>query len=112
MIRLEKLTCTKTYMYPDKSVATPERMASEYPAYEFVTHVVTTDDDRQICYAVDALSTLKEIHKIDGALSEEEAIAALEAKLNEPQPEPEPTAEERIAAAMEFQNLMMLEDVE
>ena len=45
-------------------------------------------------------------------LSEEEAIAALEVIVNTPPPEPEPTADERIAAALEFQNILGLDNVE
>ena len=36
----------------------------------------------------------------------------IEEIVNTPAPEPEPSAEERIASALEFQNLTSLEDVE
>ena len=38
-----------------------------------------------------------------------EAIAKIEELRNTPQPEPEPTAQERIAAALEFQNILNME---
>ena len=42
---------------------------------------------------------------IDSSLSEDEAIARIEELRNAPIPEPDPTAEERIEAALEYQNL-------
>ncbi len=42
---------------------------------------------------------------IDSSLSEDEAIAKIEELRNAPIPEPDPTAEERIEAALEYQNL-------
>ena len=43
---------------------------------------------------------------IDPALTEAEAISKIEELRNAPAPEPDPTAEERIAAALEYQNLV------
>ena len=39
-------------------------------------------------------------------------ILKIEEIVNTPAPEPEPSAEERIASALEYQNLMSMEDVE
>ena len=43
---------------------------------------------------------------IDAALSEDESILKIEEIRNAPPPEPEASAEERIAAALEYQNLV------
>ena len=43
---------------------------------------------------------------IDSSLSEDEAIFKIEEIRNAPSPEPEASAEERIAAALEYQNLV------
>jgi hypothetical protein len=50
------------------------------------------------------------MHGIDKTLSEADAITAIETIMNALTPEPAPDTNERIAAAMEFQNLMMMED--
>ncbi len=54
-------------------------------------------------------------YSIGASLSDEEAIVAIEAELNkEPvatEGEVLPSAEERIAAALEYQNLLAMEDV-
>ena len=51
---------------------------------------------------------MRNFHGIDPALSDAEALVAMEAKVNAPAQDSEPSAEERIAAALEFQNLMNL----
>ena len=45
---------------------------------------------------------------IDSSLSEDKAIAKIEESRNTPSSEPEPSVEERIAAALEYQNLANL----
>ena len=106
MIKLEKFTGTKTYMYPNGEIATPERMKSDFPAIDTFPHVIETDHRRQVCFAVTQLGVLEDMYGIPEGLTDDESIAMIEIKINAPQPEPEPTAEERIAAAMEYDNLM------
>lgn len=65
----------------------------------------------QYSSAVMNLSVLKSNYKIDKSLTEEEAIQAIEDSMNMPM-EIEVTAEERIAAAMEFNNMVMLSNIE
>ena len=104
-IKVEKYTTTKTYMFPDGKLATPEVMQAKYPAITTFTHIIETDESGQVCWAVENLSAIRSMLGIDSALSEDEAIFAIET-LRNTVPEPEISAEERIAAAMEFQNLM------
>ena len=111
MKAIEKYTGTKTYMFPNGALATPEVMQSRFPAIMAFPHIIETDEAGEVCFAVENLSAVKSRYGIDNTLPEDEAIAAIQAIINAPPPVPEPTAEERIAAAMEFQNLMMLEDV-
>lgn len=108
MKRLEKWTGTKTYMYPNGELATPERINSDFPAGLHFAHVIETDEQGQVCFAFMNLSAVRSQYEINPELSDEDAIIELETIINAPQPEPEPSAEERIAAAMEFQNLMLL----
>ena len=104
MLKLEKFDGTKTYMFPSGEIATPERIKADFPAVEVFPHVLEINGN--VCQAVMELGALRGIHNIDEALSEDEAIAAIEEIVNTPAPEPAPSAEERIAAAMEFQNLL------
>jgi len=106
MLKLEKFDGQKTYMFPNGEVATPERIITDFPAVEQFPHVLEVNGD--VCQAVMNLNALRQMHDIPAELTEDEAIQAIEDIINAPQPEPEPTAEERIAAAMEFQNLMNL----
>ena len=105
MLKLEKFDGAKTYMFPDGTLATSEIIRQKFPAVDYFTHVVEVNGD--VCQAVMNLNALRQIHKIADELSEDEAIAAIEAIINTPV-EPEPTAEERIAAALEYQNLLNL----
>jgi hypothetical protein len=106
MIKLEKFTGNKTYMYPNGTIAQPERIKRDFPAVEHFTHVIEVNGN--VCQAVMELAALRQMHNIDDSLTEEEAIQAIQDILNAPEPEAEPTPEERIAAAMEFQNMMLL----
>lgn len=105
MIKIEKYTGVKTYQYPDGTLATPEVMQAKYPAITTFSHVIETDESGQICWAVENLSAIRSMLGINSSLSEDEAIAAIET-LRNTVPEPGVSAEERIAAAMEYQNLM------
>lgn len=103
---IEKYTGTKTYMFPNGAIATPEVMQAQFPAVLTFAHIIETDEAGEVAFAVQNLSAMRSFYKIDPTLSESEAIAAIQEIVNTPEPEPEPSAEERIAAAMEYQNLM------
>jgi hypothetical protein len=51
-------------------------------------------------------------HGLNPTAPPETNIPLLEEAMNAPPPEPEPSAEERIAAALEYQNLTNMEDTE
>ena len=106
MLKLEKFDGTKTYMFPNGDIATPEKIRSQFPAVEYFPHVIEVNGD--VCQAVMNLNALRQLHAIDDMLAESEAISALETIINTPPQEPEPSPEERMAAAMEFQNLLAL----
>lgn len=116
---IEKYDGTKTYMYPNSHIATPEVVTQDFPAWQMFTHVIRTDG--QTIYSFMSLASMRSQYEIDESLSEDEAIAAINEKMNEPRPvvEREPTAEEitatslaSIAASMEYQNLLTLDDAE
>lgn len=106
MVKIEKYTGTKTYMYPNGALATPDTIKNDFPAVEAFTHIIETDEAGQVCFAVQNLAAVRSQLGIDSSLSEDEAITAIEELRNAPIPEPDPTAEERIAAALEYQNLV------
>jgi len=107
--KIEKYDGSKTYMYPNGELATPESIKRKYPASEVFTHIVETDEQGQVMLAFQNLAAVRSQMEIDSSLSEEEAMAKIEEIRNTPQPEPEPTVEERVAAALEFQNVLNME---
>ena len=105
MIKIEKFDGTKTYMFPNGEIATPARLREQFPAIEHFVHVIEVNGE--VCQAVMNLSALRNHHKISDELTESEAIAAIEVIVNTPEViDNTPTADERIAAAMEYDNLM------
>ena len=116
MKRLEKYTGEKTYMYPNAVLATPERVLADFPAAVAFPHVIETDDNGEVLFAIMNLSALRAQYGIDTSLSESEAIQAIQDIINTPEPEPEETVDEstvalqNIAAQLEFQNMMSLDD--
>ena len=110
MKKLEKYTGNKTYMFPNGALATPEKMLEQFPAVLTFAHIIETDEAGEVCFAVENLSAMRSLYEIDASLTEEKAIAAIEQIINAPAPEPEPSAEERIAAALEYQNMASLPD--
>ena len=108
MIKIEKYTGEKTYMFPNGALATPEVIKNEFSAVETFPHIVETDEAGQVCFAIQNLAAIRSQMGIDSSLSEGEAIAKIEELRNAPEPEPEPDANERIAAALEYQNLLSM----
>jgi hypothetical protein len=112
MKKVIKYDGTKTFMYPTGALATPERIQKDFPAVSMFTHIIETDGAEQVCFAVQNLSAMRDVYGVDSSLTEDEAIAKIQEIINTPDPDPEPSAEERIASALEYQNLMSMEDVE
>lgn len=109
----EKYTGDKTYMFLTGKVATPAVIAAEYPATQHFAHIVQTDESGEVLYGILNLATMRSLHGIDPALSEADAIAAIqEAENTVVEVVDEPTAEERIAAALEYQVMASLPDEE
>ena len=108
MVKIEKYTGEKTYMYPNGALATPDVIKKDFSAVEAFTHIIETDEAGQVCFAIQNLAAIRSQLGIDSSLTEDEAITAIEELRNAPEPEPEPTAEERIAASLEYQNLLSL----
>lgn len=106
--KIEKYTGDKTYMFPNGAIATKEAVLKQFPAALTFVHYVETDENGEIMWAFQNLSAMRTMYEIDSSLSEDEALAKIQEIINTPPPEPEPSAEERMASAMEFQNLMSI----
>ena len=110
---LEIYDGTKNYMYPTGKIATVDVMLEKCPAILTFKHVIETDEAGEVCFAIENLSAMRSRFNIDKSLTAEEAVQAIQEILNTPEEIiDEPTAEERIAAALEYQNMASMEDVE
>lgn len=109
---LEKYTGNKTYMFPNGALGTKQAVLEQFPAALDFVHIVETDEAGEVMWAFNNLSAMRTLHEIDKGLSEEEAIAKLQEIINLPPPPPDttPSPQERIAAALEFQNIASMPD--
>lgn len=108
---VEKYTGEKTYMFPNGALANKQAVLEQFPAALDFVHVVETDENGEVMWAFQNLSAMRTMHNIDRQLSESEAIAKLQEIINtEPEVDTTPSAEERIASALEFQTMMSLPD--
>ena len=108
---LEFYTGEKTYMFPNSEIATPERVLQDFPAILTFKHVIETDEAGEVCFAVENFSAMRSRYNIDPSLNDDDALEALQTILNE-EAVYMPSPEERIASALEFQNMMALPDEE
>lgn len=110
MKKVKKYLGTETYMYPGGKLATPDVVLQDFSAATTYPHIVILDENEEVILSLANLSLARMKYKIDSSLSEDEAISAIETIINTPQPTPETVAspEERIAAALEYQNMMSL----
>lgn len=113
MLIVEKYTGEKTYMAPAGKIYDKAAVLADFPAALTFTHIATTDENGEVLFAMQNLSAMRGQYGIDSSLSEAEAIAAIQEILNTPEEtSDEPTAEERIAAALEYQVMASLDDAE
>jgi hypothetical protein len=106
-IRYEIYDGTKTYMYPNGAIATPEKIEEDFPAVTVFPHVIELNGN--VFQAIYELEAIKNLRGIDSETSAEDTLTQLqEAFVASQNFVPEPTPEERIAAALEFQNLNSL----
>ena len=111
MFVVEKYTGEKTYMAPNGRIYDKESVLKDFPAALTFSHIATTDENGEVLFALQNLSAMRSQYGIDKSLTESEAIVAIQDILNTPQPEnTDPTAEERIAAALEYQVMSSLPD--
>ena len=120
-VYLKLYNSNDTYISPSNEIMDAVAVSSHFPASSVAAFVVQTDAYNEIMYGFYNLSTMKSKYNIDPSLNNVEAVQAIEDAMNlekQQQEEAEraaaliPTPEERIAAALEFQNLNNLPDAE
>lgn len=85
MIVLEFYNSTKTYMYPNGELATPERLQQDFPAVTAFKHVIETDENGEVCYAVTNFSAMRTRYEIDKNISDDAALQAIQDIMNTPE---------------------------
>ena len=106
MYRVEKYSTDKTYALPNGGIGTPEEVARQFPAVEFFPHILTIAGDTIM--SVESLAAMRIHYGINEAFDEAEAIAAIEVIVNTLPPEAMVSPEERIAAMLEYQTMMLM----
>lgn len=103
-IKLEFYEGGKTFMYPNGKIATPEVIEADFPAISLFPHVIEVNGNvLQAVLEFESFKNSRGVTEEDNEL----ALAELEGMINNPQPAASiPTSEERIAAALEFNNLL------
>ena len=111
MIKFIHYDGESTYYFPNGEKATPEILRARFPVILTESYVIQVEDNTFLGF--DRISNLRRIYGIDPSLSEEDALSQIADIVNNPpQPEEVISAEERIAAALELQNLLAMEDTE
>lgn len=112
MIKLIFADDAQTMMYPNGEIATKERMEADFPAITAFKHVIETDENNQVCFAVQNFAAMRSSYNIDERLSDNEALQMIQDILNAPEPAPEPTDQTRIADALEDLVVLNMPDEE
>lgn len=107
MIKIEKYDGKKTYMFPNGDIATPEVVLKKFPACMTFPHLVETDESGQVMFALQNIAAVRSHMGVSSSLNESDAIRKIEELRNTPV-EYVPSAEERIASALEWQALQNL----
>lgn len=110
-IYLKKYSEKETYIAPSGAVMDSAKVKQDFPAVSKVSFIVQTDSSGEMMYGMYTLSSMRTRYGVDASLNEDAAIQAIEDAMNAQNAQMEaaasqPTAEERIAAAMEYQNIM------
>lgn len=111
MIKLEKYTGEKVYMFGNGNLATPEVVYHKWPAARVFTFVVGTDPNGEVLQSMDNLSALRSVYGIDSSLSDEEAIAAIEEIMNTPPAPVEETVSDQTRIADALEDMVVLQEL-
>lgn len=107
------------YMSPVGTIMTSVEVYRDFPAAAQFDFIVETDAYSEVMIGFYSLNSMKSKYNIDDSLSKEDAVQAIEDAMNAEREAEEQshhqqiiTPEERIAAALEYQVLMSMEDAE
>lgn len=101
MKKLIKYEGGKTFMFPNGTLATPEAILEQFPAILAFPHVIETDANEEVFWAVENLSAMRSRYEIDPELTEQEAIDLLQDIINAPPPEPPEPGDDPLALALQ-----------
>ena len=102
---LEFYDGTKTYMYPNMKLATPEVVLADFPAILTFKHVIETDENGQVLFAVENFSAMRSRYNIDKTLGDDETLEAIQEIINA---EPEPVLDDNTRIADALEDLVVL----
>ena len=102
---LEFYDGTKTYMYPNMKLATPEVVLADFPAILAFKHVIETDENGQVLFAVENFSAMRSRYNIDKTLDDDEALETIQEIINA---EPEPVLDDNTRIADALEDLVVL----
>ena len=106
---LVKIYDGKTRMFPSKRVCTREVFYDKYPAANQFTFCIVTDDADEIIMQVETLNTLKARYNVPADTPDYDAILQIQDAMNAPVENTlAASPEERIAASLEYQNLLAM----
>ena len=120
-IYLKLYNANDIYMSPSNEIMDEVTVLNHFPAVSHFTYIFQTDASGEMMYGFYSLSAMKSKYNIDSSLDNMEAVEAIEVAMNEEiaaqiaaelEAANAVTPEERIAAALEFQNLSNLPDLE
>lgn len=108
-IYLKKYDKSKVYAAPSGAIMNFSSVEKDFPAVRSFTFVVQTDAYDETMWGMFSLSSLRTKYGVNTA-NEDDAIAEIESAMNDEISQQEaaskePTAEERIAAMLEYQAL-------
>ena len=109
---LEFYNGSKTYMFPNGELATPERIEHDFPAITTFKHMIETDEAGEVCFAVQNFSAMRSLYNIDSSLNDDDALQAISEIINTPTPEQGVSDETRIADALEDLVVLNMPDEE
>lgn len=103
---------SRNYIWPNMHMAGPAEFMKDFPTCLTVPTIVETNEQEQVCYAVHFYGNLMTEHGLDPNIPPAQGVAILNDLMANPPVEPErpyiASPEERIAAALEFNNLLLM----
>lgn len=119
-VYLKLYDANDTYMSPAGTLMDEAGVLEHFPAVAHFQHIVHTDEGGEMMYGFYSLSAMKSKYGIEGG-TPEQAVQAVENAMNVERQQQEEeaqaaaemvTPEERIAAALEWQALASMPDIE